>query len=35
VKYGLSEQTQLIGAGAVLTPFLLLMPRTSALGIFY
>jgi hypothetical protein len=33
VKYGLGEQTRLIGAGAVLTAMLLLIPRTSALGI--
>ena len=32
-KYGLSEQMRLIGAGAFLTALLLLMPRTSSLGI--
>jgi hypothetical protein len=31
-KYGLGEQVRLIGAGAVLTALLLLLPRTSALG---
>ena len=33
VKYGLGEQVRLIGAGAVLTAVLLLIPRTSSLGI--
>jgi hypothetical protein len=33
VKYGLGDQARLIGAGAVLTALLLLIPRTSALGI--
>jgi hypothetical protein len=33
VRYGLGEQARLIGAGAVLTAFLLLIPRTSSLGI--
>ena len=33
VKYGLATQAQLIGAGAILTAFLLLIPRTSSLGI--
>ena len=32
-KYGLSEQMQWIGVGAVLTGLLLLIPRTSSLGI--
>ncbi len=32
-KYGLSEQVRLIGAGALLSALLLLMPRTSSLGI--
>jgi hypothetical protein len=32
VKYGLSEQVRLIGAGAILTALLLLTPRTSSLG---
>jgi hypothetical protein len=32
-KYGLGEQMRLIGAGAVLTALLLLIPRTSSLGI--
>jgi hypothetical protein len=32
-KYGLAEQMRLIGAGAVLTALLLLMPRTSSLGL--
>jgi hypothetical protein len=32
-KYGLGEQMQLIGAGAFLTALLLLMPRTSSLGL--
>ena len=33
VRYGLSEQARLIGAGALLTALLLLIPRTSSLGI--
>jgi hypothetical protein len=33
VRFGLGEQAQLIGAGAVLTALLLLMPRTSSLGV--
>jgi hypothetical protein len=33
VKYGLSEQARLIGAGALLTALLLLIPRTASLGI--
>jgi hypothetical protein len=33
VKYGLGDQVRLIGAGAILTALLLLMPRTSSLGI--
>jgi hypothetical protein len=32
VKYGLGEQARLIGAGAVLTGLLLLIPRTSSFG---
>ena len=32
-KYGLGEQVRLVGAGAFLTALLLLMPRTSSLGI--
>jgi hypothetical protein len=32
-KYGLGEQVRLIGVGAVLTALLLLIPRTSSLGI--
>jgi hypothetical protein len=32
-KYGLGEQARLIGAGAILTALLLLIPRTSSLGI--
>jgi hypothetical protein len=32
-KYGLGEQMPLIGVGAVLTALLLLIPRTSSLGI--
>ena len=31
-KYGLGEQVRLIGAGALLTALLLLLPRTSSLG---
>jgi hypothetical protein len=33
VTYGLGEQIRLIGAGAILTALLLLMPRTSSLGV--
>ena len=33
VKYGLGEQVRLIGAGAILTAVLLLIPRTSSLGL--
>jgi len=33
VRYGLSEQARLIGAGALLSALLLLIPRTSSLGI--
>ena len=33
VKYGLAEQTWLIGAGAIVTALLLLIPSTSSLGI--
>jgi hypothetical protein len=33
-KYGLNEQVRLIGAGALLTALLLLIPRTSSLGIW-
>ena len=33
VKFGLGEQARLIGAGALLTALLLLIPRTSSLGI--
>jgi hypothetical protein len=32
-KYGLVEQMQLIGVGALLTALLLVIPRTSSLGI--
>jgi hypothetical protein len=32
-KHGLGEQVRLIGAGAVLSALLLLIPRTSSLGI--
>jgi hypothetical protein len=32
-KYGLGEQTRLIGAGALLTGLILLIPRTSSPGI--
>ena len=31
-KYGLAEQVRLIGAGALLSAVLLLIPRTSSLG---
>jgi hypothetical protein len=33
VKFGLGEQARLIGAGAVVSAILLLIPRTSSLGI--
>jgi hypothetical protein len=33
VKFGLGEHTQLIGVGAILTALLLLIPRTSSLGL--
>jgi hypothetical protein len=33
VRYGLGEQVRLIGAGAILTALLLLIRRTSSLGI--
>ena len=33
VRYGLGEQARLIGAGAILSALLLLIPRTSSLGI--
>ena len=33
VRYGLGDQARLIGAGALLTALLLLVPRTSSLGI--
>ena len=33
VRYGLGEQMRLIGAGAILTALLLLIPRTASLGI--
>jgi hypothetical protein len=32
-KYGLEEQVRLIGAGAILTALLLLIPRTSPVGV--
>jgi hypothetical protein len=32
-KYGLGEQMRLIGVGAILTALLLLIPRTSSLGL--
>jgi hypothetical protein len=32
-RYGLGEQVRLIGAGAILTALLLLIPRTSSLGL--
>jgi hypothetical protein len=32
-KYGLGDEVRLIGAGAILTALLLLIPRTSSLGI--
>ena len=33
VKYGLGEQAGLIGVGAILSALLLLIPRTSSLGL--
>src|SRR6516162_5693404 len=33
VEFGLGEQARLIGAGALLSALLLLIPRTSSLGI--
>ena len=33
VMFGLGEQSRLVGAGAILTALLLLIPRTSPLGI--
>jgi hypothetical protein len=33
VRYGLAEQTRLIGAGALLSALLLLIPRTLSLGV--
>jgi hypothetical protein len=33
VTYGLGEQARLIGAGAILTALLLLIPRTASLGV--
>jgi hypothetical protein len=33
VKFGLGEQARLIGAGAILCALLLLIPRTSSLGL--
>jgi hypothetical protein len=33
VKYSLEEQARLIGAGAIVTALLLLIPRTSSLGL--
>jgi hypothetical protein len=33
VKYGLGEHVRLIGAGSLVTALLLLIPRTSSLGI--
>jgi hypothetical protein len=33
VKFGLGEQMRLIGAGALVTAFLLLIPRTCSLGV--
>jgi len=35
VTYGLGNQTRLIGAGAILTALLLLIPRTSTLGTLF
>jgi hypothetical protein len=34
VRYGLGDQARLIGAGAILTALLLLVPRASPLGIW-
>jgi hypothetical protein len=33
LSYGLGEQARLIGAGAILTAVLMVIPRTSSLGI--
>ena len=33
VRYGLGEQARLIGAGAIVTALLLVIPRTSSFGI--
>ena len=33
VKFGLGENARLIGAGAILTALLLLVPRTASLGL--
>ena len=33
VKFGLGEQARLIGAGAIITALLLLVPRTASLGL--
>jgi hypothetical protein len=33
VKFGLGDHTRLLGAGAILTALLLLIPRTSSLGL--
>jgi hypothetical protein len=33
VKYGLGQQARVIGAGALVAAFLLLIPRTSSLGV--
>jgi len=33
VRFGLGEQARLIGAGALITALLLLLPRTSSFGI--
>jgi hypothetical protein len=33
IKYGLGGQARLIGAGAILTALLLLVPRTASLGV--
>jgi hypothetical protein len=33
VRFGLGEETRLIGAGAILTALVLLLPRTLSLGI--
>jgi hypothetical protein len=34
-KYGLDGQMRMIGAGAILTALLLLIPRTSSLGVWF